>query len=89
MSGSVRHTATLTDGRELVIEIAEHGSAIGMWFTGAEDRKLEMTSDTALTIGMALQHAAVVLGQREARRRDQRTAARERADLRARLRSRP
>lgn len=85
MSGPLRRTAALSDGRVIVIEVAPSGYAIEMWFDGKEGAKLEMTADAALTIGIALQHAAVAVGQREARRRDQKTAARERQDLRRRL----
>lgn len=74
MSDALRHVAVLSDGREVAIEIAEAGDRLTVLITPARVAGLAttLTSADALTVALALQHAAVYVGQREARRRHDR-----------------
>jgi hypothetical protein len=83
LSGPLHHTATLSDGREFSVVIPEEGDRLLFGFL--DGTALAATSTDALTIGLALQHAAVQVGQREAHRRDMKTAARDRDETRRRL----
>lgn len=84
MEGNVSsYTTTLSDGRELVVDLSEEGDRV--LFGIRHGAGLSATSADTLTIGLALQHAAVAVGRREAHRRDQKTAVRDRAETRKRL----
>lgn len=67
MSDAIRHTALLSDGREFWVEIAERGTRLSFGFV--DGATLAADHSDGLTIGLALQHAAVYVGQREAHRR--------------------
>lgn len=79
----MRHLATLSDGRTFFVDIPTVGDRLGFGFV--DGPPLEATGAVAFVIGQALVNAAIAVGQRNARRRDQKTAARERLDTRRRL----
>lgn len=79
----MRYLATLSDGRTFFVDIPTVGDRLGFGFV--DGTQLEATGTDAYVIGQALVNSAISVGQRNARRRDQKTAARERLDTRRRL----
>lgn len=70
VTATAKHRHELSGGRVAVIDIPAKGEVLtlSVEFAGAGN-PISLTHGDAMTIGLALQHAATLVGQREAPRR--------------------
>ncbi len=83
MTAPIRYVHQISGDRTVVVEIPPSGDVLTLAVEPATPGPhLPLTSSDALLVGLALERAAVLVGQREAARRDRETAKRDRARLR-------